>query len=45
VLVTRPVVETAGAHLSFDQIGDVTMKGFSEPTELFAARRAGADDD
>jgi adenylate cyclase len=38
VLVTRPVVEAAGAHLSFDQIGEVTMKGFSEPTELFVAR-------
>jgi adenylate cyclase len=37
VLVTRPVVEAAGTRLSFDQIGEVTMKGFSEPTELFVA--------
>src|SRR5215218_10416116 len=37
VLVTRPVVQAAGAHLSFEQIGEVTMKGFSEPTELFVA--------
>jgi adenylate cyclase len=40
VLVTRPVVEAAGSHLSFDQIGEVTMKGFSEPTELFVAGQA-----
>ena len=44
VLVTRPVVEAAGGHLSFDQIGDVTMKGFSEPTELFLAAQAGESD-
>jgi adenylate cyclase len=37
VLVTRPVVEAAGSHLEFSQIGEVTMKGFSEPTELFVA--------
>src|SRR5256885_9532917 len=35
VLVTRPVVESAGAHLEFDLIGEVRLKGFSEPTELF----------
>jgi adenylate cyclase len=40
VLVTRPVLDAAGGHLSFDQIGGVTMKGFSEPTELFVARQA-----
>jgi adenylate cyclase len=37
VLVTRPVMEAAGPHLRFDQIGEVTLKGFSEPTELFVA--------
>jgi adenylate cyclase len=37
VLVTRPVVDAAGPHLRFDQIGEVTLKGFSEPTELFVA--------
>jgi adenylate cyclase len=40
VLVTRPVVDAAGAHLRFDHIGEVTMKGFTEPTELFAASQA-----
>jgi adenylate cyclase len=39
VLVTRPVVDAAGGHLTCDQIGEVTMKGFSEPTELFVARQ------
>jgi adenylate cyclase len=37
VLVTRPVVEAAGRHLAFRQIGEVRMKGFDEPTELFLA--------
>src|SRR5215218_3445931 len=37
VLVTRPVMEAAGPHLRFDQIGEVTLKGFSDPTELFVA--------
>jgi adenylate cyclase len=40
VLVTRPVLDAAGAHLRFDQIGEVTLKGFSEPTELFVAEPA-----
>jgi adenylate cyclase len=40
VLVTRPVVEHAGAHLEFQPIGEVRLKGFREPTELFLARRA-----
>jgi adenylate cyclase len=40
VLVTREVVETAGRHLEFEHIGEVRLKGFSEPTELFLARRA-----
>jgi adenylate cyclase len=38
VLVTRPVVDLAGRHLEFDRIGEVRLKGFSEPTELYAAR-------
>jgi adenylate cyclase len=39
VLITRPVVEQArGPHLEFERIGEVRLKGFSEPTELFLAR-------
>jgi adenylate cyclase len=38
VLVTRPVVETAGSHLEFEFIGQVRLKGFAEPTELFLAQ-------
>jgi adenylate cyclase len=38
VLVTRPVVEQAGPHLEFDRIGEIKLKGFSEPTEMFLAR-------
>ncbi|HEV7459501.1 MAG TPA: adenylate cyclase regulatory domain-containing protein [Solirubrobacteraceae bacterium] len=41
VLVTRPVVDNTGAHLEFEPIGEVRLKGFREPTELFLAR---ADD-
>jgi adenylate cyclase len=39
VLVTRPVVEAAAGvdGLEFDRIGEVRLKGFSEPTELFTA--------
>jgi adenylate cyclase len=39
VLVTRAVVEVAeGADgLEFDRIGEIRLKGFSEPTELFIA--------
>jgi adenylate cyclase len=39
VLVTRPVVEMAATvdGLDFDRIGEVRLKGFSEPTELFIA--------
>lgn len=40
VLVTRPVVEVArkgGPHLEFERIGEVTLKGFSESTEVFMA--------
>ena len=38
VLVTGPVVEAAGAHLRFEPIGDVKLKGFSDATELYLAR-------
>jgi adenylate cyclase len=39
VLVTRPVVELAVGidGLEFERIGEVRLKGFSEPTELFTA--------
>jgi adenylate cyclase len=39
VLVTRPVVDTAAGvdGISFERIGEVGLKGFSEPTELFTA--------
>jgi adenylate cyclase len=39
VLVTRPVVDMAAGvdGLEFDRIGEVRLKGFSEPTELFIA--------
>jgi adenylate cyclase len=39
VLVTRPVVEHSGAHLEFERIGEVRLKGFTEPTEIFIARQ------
>jgi adenylate cyclase len=38
VLVTRPVVDQADDHLAFERIGEVRLKGFSEPTEIFLAR-------
>jgi adenylate cyclase len=38
VLVTRPVVDNAGQHLEFEPIGEVRLKGFRDPTELFLAR-------
>jgi adenylate cyclase len=37
-LVTRPVVDNTGSHLEFEPIGEVRLKGFREPTELFLAR-------
>jgi adenylate cyclase len=40
VLVTRPVIENAGAHLEFEPIGEVRLKGFARPTELFLSRLA-----
>jgi adenylate cyclase len=41
VLVTRPVVESAGSDLEFERIAEVRLKGFSESTEIFIARQAG----
>jgi len=44
VLVTREVVDLvtrAGDGLEFDRIGEVVLKGFAEPTELFLARARG----
>jgi adenylate cyclase len=38
VLVTRSVVRASGPHVEFDLIGEVRLKGFSDPTELFLAR-------
>jgi adenylate cyclase len=43
VLVTRSLVEVAGPHLEFEHIGEVKLKGFSESTELFLARRTEED--
>ncbi len=43
VLVTRPVVDAASRQdgLEFELIGEVVLKGFNEPTELFLARPRG----
>jgi adenylate cyclase len=38
VLVTRPIVDAADPHLDFEHIGEVRLKGFTDPTELFLAR-------
>ena len=40
VVDTRPVVDAAGAHVEFDPIGEVRLKGFSYVTELFLAHAA-----
>ena len=37
VLVTRQVVDAGDEHLRFSRIGEVKLKGFNEPTELFTA--------
>jgi adenylate cyclase len=39
VLVTRSVVEHAGPNLEFELLGEVRLKGFNEPTEIFLAHR------
>jgi adenylate cyclase len=44
VLVTRPIVEASAAHLEFERIGEVRLKGFTDSTEIFIARQAGGDD-
>jgi adenylate cyclase len=43
VLVTRPVVDNASRQdgLEFELIGEVVLKGFNEPTELYSASRKG----
>jgi adenylate cyclase len=43
VLVTRPVVDVAAGldGVRFDRIGEVGLKGFDEPTELFIASPRG----
>jgi adenylate cyclase len=38
VLVTRDVVEQGSAHLDFERIGEVRLKGFASATELYLAR-------
>ncbi len=43
VLVTRPIVEQESEHLDFNLIGEVKLKGFNEPSELFHARPLGED--
>ena len=43
VMVTRSVADAIGAtsHLEFDPIGDVELKGFPAPVQLFVARARG----
>jgi len=43
VVVTSAVVQAAEPHLEFERIGEVRLKGFSDPTELFAAGAADHD--
>jgi adenylate cyclase len=40
VICTRTIVEHGGPNLDFERIGEVRLKGFSDPTELFLARLA-----
>jgi len=44
VLVTRPVVDMAAGvdGVTFERIGEIGLKGFLEPTELFTASARGA---
>jgi adenylate cyclase len=37
VLVTHPVVQASSGPLRFELIGEVRLKGFTDPTELFIA--------
>lgn len=41
VLVTSAIVGAAGPNLEFTLLGEVRLKGFAEPTELFLAELAG----
>jgi adenylate cyclase len=43
VLVTRAIVESADRYAQFERIGEVRLKGFSEPTELLLAKLAEED--
>jgi adenylate cyclase len=45
VLLTKPVVDSAGSHLEFERIAEVRLKGFTEPTEIFLARIPEADEE
>ena len=45
VVVTRPLVDLSGRHLEFERIGEVRLKGFTEPTELYLARQAYGEED
>jgi adenylate cyclase len=42
ILVTRQVVDAIGEseHLAFDEIGEVRLKGFPVPTDLYITRSA-----
>ena len=40
VLVTRAIVEAADRYAAFERIGEVRLKGFTEPTEMFLAALA-----
>ena len=40
VIVTAPVMECCGPSVAFTRLGEVQLKGLSEPTELFAATPA-----
>jgi adenylate cyclase len=44
VLVTRPIVETAGPHLEFERIAEVRLKGFTDSTEIFVAHQKEEDE-
>jgi adenylate cyclase len=44
VIVTRPLVDLSGGHLEFERIGEVRLKGFSDPTDLYLARMADPED-
>ena len=45
VLVTRSVVEQASGSLAFERIGEVRLKGFTDPTEIFVVRARRARED